>query len=137
MPISINLWVPTRGQSWDSCDHYKVVSSLQGIRLGPWGERMNSARIGTVFRDGCSLSSLLGGSARASSQSFICRRLLGINCHLLVAFCSLCPQSCGAQWCIFRAGREDVSGSRKWPENNTIANTKGKDQEGGGCQQVW
>nr|XP_011748551.1 neuron navigator 2 isoform X12 [Macaca nemestrina] len=25
MPISINLWVPTRGQSRDSCDHYKVI----------------------------------------------------------------------------------------------------------------
>lgn len=95
MPISINLWVPTRGQSWDSCDHYKVVSSLEGLRQGLWGERMKSARFGTVFRDGCCLSSLLGGNARAPSQSFICRTLLGINCHLLVAFCFLCPQSCG------------------------------------------
>uniref|UniRef100_A0A9L0TKC5 Neuron navigator 2 n=1 Tax=Equus caballus TaxID=9796 RepID=A0A9L0TKC5_HORSE len=25
MPISINLWVPARGQSRDSCDHYKVI----------------------------------------------------------------------------------------------------------------
>nr|XP_023417642.1 neuron navigator 2-like [Cavia porcellus] len=25
MPLSINLWVPARGQSWDSCDHYKVI----------------------------------------------------------------------------------------------------------------
>ncbi|KAI4070430.1 neuron navigator 2, partial [Homo sapiens] len=25
MPVSINLWVPARGQSRDSCDHYKVI----------------------------------------------------------------------------------------------------------------
>lgn len=38
MPVSINLWVPTRGQSWDSCDHYKVVSNLQGLWQDLWGE---------------------------------------------------------------------------------------------------
>lgn len=54
--------------------------------------------------------------------------LLSVSCALKAA----------TQWCIFRAGREDVSGRCKWPEKKiTIANTKGNDEEGGGCQQVW
>lgn len=40
MPISINLWVPARGQSRDSCDHYKLVSNLDGCWLGLWGGPM-------------------------------------------------------------------------------------------------
>lgn len=40
MPISINLWVPARGQSRDSCDHYKVVSDLERRWPGLWGEMM-------------------------------------------------------------------------------------------------
>lgn len=51
MPVSINLWVPARGQSRDSCDHYKAVSHLEAHWQGPWGEVMTFIGMRVVFRD--------------------------------------------------------------------------------------
>lgn len=56
MPVSINLWVPARGESRDSCNHYKLVSHLEGHWRGPWGEVMKF-ELGLVFRDSSSLLS--------------------------------------------------------------------------------
>lgn len=134
MPISINLWVPARGQSRDSCGHYKVVSNLEGLRRGLLGDVMRFVWTGLVFRGGSSLLSLLAGTTSAPSGPFICQPLHWARGHLGVVLCFLGPHDVRTRGVILEQVERSVwKLSMAWKNYNCV----NQRQPSGGAGGSW
>lgn len=147
MPISINVWVPARDQSRDSCDHYKVVSNCGrggvGRTLGRADEAMKFVCIGLVFRDSSHSFSMLGGTTSPPNRSFPQQNNLLSKLSLLSCF--LVPASSWGEGlkAVFLEQVEKALSVHNcwWPEKiqlyRPMEELTRPCQEGHGWQQVW